>query len=84
MGISHKPILMALPKALVMELIKGILGDFPNYDTSEESEAAGMYIVNYQCFKAPSTSFLHAFVLMRHALHELTETFIRRFIASDS
>lgn len=56
--ISHKLILMAFPKALVMELVKEILGDFPHYDTSEESEAAGMYMVNYQCYKAPSTSLL--------------------------
>lgn len=58
MGISHKLILMAFPKALVTELVKEILGDFPNDDTSEESEAPGMYIVNYQHFRAPSTSLL--------------------------
>lgn len=58
LGISHKLILMVFPKPLVTELVKEILGDFPNYDTSEESQAVGMYMVNYQRFKAFSTSLL--------------------------
>lgn len=45
-------------QALLTELVKETLGDFPNYDTAEESEAAGLYMVNYQCCKAPSTSLL--------------------------
>jgi len=56
--ISHKVILLAFPKPLERELVEKILSDFSNYDTSEETGAAGVHMDKYQCYKAPPTSLL--------------------------
>lgn len=51
-------ILLAFPKAPETELAEKFLSDFSNYDTSEETGAAGVHMVKYQCYKAPPASLL--------------------------